>query len=193
MAGFDRGFKSWAERTALAFRRTFELRSSDPLDTLQLSKHLDVKLITPNDVTGLPANCLQQLLVIDKDGWSAVTLSKSDKHTVIYNPRHSEGRRSSDIMHELSHLIIGHEPSKLILSPDGGTVLRSHDPKQEDEASWLAGCLLLPREALVHIIRVRMPDPVVCSSYKVSNDLLRYRLNITGVTYQMRKYARVAS
>jgi len=37
----------------------------------------------------------------------------------------------------------------MFMSPNSGMALRTHNEEQEEEANWLAGCLLLPREALL--------------------------------------------
>jgi Zn-dependent peptidase ImmA (M78 family) len=90
-------------------------------------------------------------------------------------------------MHELSHLIIGHEPSRVLLSVDGTLALRSYNQDQEDEASWLAGCLLLPRTALMNAVRSNTRRADLCVSFAVSPTLLEYRFNITGVRVQARR------
>jgi hypothetical protein len=64
--------------------------------------------------------------------WSAVAIAASGQHLVIYNPMKSTGRIASDVTHELAHLILSHEPGRLILSQDGEIVMRSFDQKQED-------------------------------------------------------------
>ena len=58
-----------------------------------------------------------------------------DVTTVIYNGKNSKGRQSSDIVHELAHVILDHEPCQGILSMDGEIAMRSFDAKQEDEAN----------------------------------------------------------
>lgn len=68
------------------------------------------------------------------------------------------GRPASDLMHELAHIIIGHEPARVDVTEDGALIWNSHDQRQEDEANWLSGCLLLPREALSWIRRQRLDD-----------------------------------
>ena len=70
-----------------------------------------------------------------------------------------------------------------MFAPDGTWMIRSYDEQQEDEAAWLAGCLLLPRPALVVIARSKVND--AAARYEVSAQLLRYRMNATGVTRQM--------
>ncbi len=186
MATFDRGFKTWAERTSISLRRELGISPLAPLPHQKLSEYLEIKVISPKAIPGMTDELLQQLLVTDSSGWSGTTFTLSGKHTVIYNPSHSIGRQSSDITHEFSHVIIGHEPSKLILSSDGNMVMRSHDQKQEDEASWLAGCILLPREALLQLAKSKQLSRV-CEDYAVSKELLDYRLRATGVHLQVQR------
>lgn len=184
MPSFDRGFKSWAELTALSLRRELDRAPHDPLDVQKLAEFLDVDTCTPHQVLGMPAEALDQLLQRDPWGWSAVSLLVDGRGLIIYNPRKSPGRRSSDLSHELAHFIIGHEPSSLILSQDGSLAMRSFDQKQEDEANWLAGCLLLPREALVWSRRSRLSVQAIAERYEVSEPLVNFRLNISGVEFQ---------
>ena len=47
-----------------------------------------------------------------------------------HRPQSSPGRYSSDISHELSHLILRHSLSILMFAPDGKLTLRSYDGQQ---------------------------------------------------------------
>ena len=190
MPAFERGFKTWAERISLSFRNDLRLTETAPLSPDTLANYLDVRLWAPGDVKGLSQGQLDQLVNKDKSGWSAVTIRLGDSHVVISNPTHSPGRRSSDIMHEIGHIIAGHEPSKMVLSPDGQLAMRTFDQKQEDEADWLRGCLLLPRPALLQIRKARLSESQACTAYGVTSELLNYRLNVTGVNFQLQRLAR---
>ncbi|MFC1678643.1 ImmA/IrrE family metallo-endopeptidase [Elusimicrobiota bacterium] len=187
MAEFTRGFKSWAERTALRFRQDIGVEHHAPLLATSLAEHLGVVLLTPHDVLGLSKAHLRQLIKEDAGGWSAITLHLGEQDVVIYNPAHSARRISSDIMHELSHIVSEHKPAQAVLSADGKMLMRHYDPRQEREAAWLSGCLLLPREALLHIKEQRVSDSQVCQNYAVSSELLRWRVNVTGVAYQIKR------
>ncbi len=187
MSTLERGFKSWAERLASGIRRDLGLTDYAPLSMARLAEYLDVTLWKPQDIPDLPAEALAQLLEGDPSGWSAVTLIASARTIVIYNPRHSAGRRVSDIAHELAHELLEHKPSTVILSPDGGLVMRTFDARQEDEASWLSGCLLLPRAALVHATRGGLSSEAIAGEHGVSVVLTNYRKRITGVEVQTRR------
>jgi hypothetical protein len=181
MATLERGFKTWAERTSGAIRNELSLPSHAPLDPKKLAFVLGVRLATPEEFPGLPKDTSDQLLLRDPGGWSAVTLSVGGKSIVIYNPKHSHARQASDIAHELAHLILEHQPAKMVISLDGAMVMRSYNSEQEDEANWLAWCLLLPREALLQAKRTGMSTAEIAEAYGVSESLVDFRLGITGV------------
>jgi hypothetical protein len=187
MATLERGFKAWAERTAAAIRGELGLSATEPLNPLQLASHLDVTLLQPDLIDGLPVDICEQLLERDPWGWSATTLELDGKTTLIFNPRKSAGRRASDIVHELAHLILGHEPAQIAFSHDGQMATRTFDQKQEDEANWLAWALLLPRDALFAAKRSRMLSAQIASAYGVTETLVDFRLRMTGISAQLRR------
>ncbi len=93
-------------------------------------------------------------------------------------------------MHELSHLIRDREPSQIILSATGEFAMRSFDPKQEDEANWLNGTLLLPRDALMQCRQVGNTSEQIAQQYGVSTSLTNYRLRVTGIEQQFSRRKR---
>lgn len=188
MPTFERGFKAWAERTAIAVRRDLGLSAKEPLDPRRLAEHLGIRVINPlADLPGIEPSILTQLLETDPWGWSAATLQVGDQAVVIFNPRKSTGRQASDLVHELAHVMLGHEPATLVFSEDGQLATRTFDQKQEDEANWLGWSLLLPREALVVARRHRMLNAQIAEMYGVTETLVGYRLQMTGVDVQLRR------
>jgi len=184
---FERGFKTWCERYSVEKRQALGLAASAPLDTIGLAKHLGVRVWTPRDVPGLSAASLAILLRNDgmtPSCWSAVTLVVGSKAVVILNSSHSAARQASDLTHELAHRIRGHEAQEVAVSEEGLMLLKSYDKVQEDEADWLSGCLLLPREALISIRRRRLGEEVASAQYGVSMKMLNYRMSMTGVNRQ---------
>jgi len=184
---FERGFKSWCENVSLEIRRELKLAEHAALPTSDLASYLGVALWGVHEVVGLDPAALGVLLRPQDDNWSALTVSWDGKDAVVFNSSHSERRQSSDVMHELAHILAGHPPSTVILSADGLTALRTFSRQQEEEANWLSGSLLLPRPALMSIARARQPTWATCDEYKVSEDLLSYRMNVSGVVTQLRR------
>lgn len=179
---YDRGFKSWCEKVALQQRLDLLLRATDPLNAVVLAQHLDVLVWAADEVPGVDSGALTVLTEQDPDSWSAVTLCTGTKDVIIINPNHRNGRRASDIMHELAHLIIGHEPARVDVTEDGLLILNTFSQKQEDEAKWLSGCLLLPRPALLAIRRLRLEESVAAKRFGVSVPMLTYRMRVLGLT-----------
>lgn len=184
---FERGFKTWCERYSTDTRKTLGLAGSAPLDTRALAKHLGVRVWMPNDVPGLSDDALDVLLRNDgktPSCWSAVTLVVQKKVVVILNASHSLARQASDLTHELSHRVLEHEAQEVDVTEEGIMLLRNYEKAQEEEADWLSGCLLLPREALLHIRRRGLADGEAVALYGVSMKMLTYRLARTGVNRQ---------
>jgi len=184
---FRRGFKTWAEETSARVRKKLKLSPTSPLDPHRLCDLIGVAVVTPNDLPDLSQDIRRRLLHDHEDFWSAITVTDGRAHLIVANAAHSQTRRNSSLAHEIAHIILGHEPSMMFMSPNSGMALRTHNEEQEEEANWLAGCLLLPREGLLGIRRRGLSDDEACSEYGVSPAMLRFRLNITGVDVQLRR------
>lgn len=184
---FKRGFKAWCERTALDKRTDLGLRQVDKLDPYDLANHLGVTIRRPDEIPSVSQGCLKRLLRDDRDSWSAITLRHGSQTTIILNTAHSVARQASDLMHELAHIILGHTPARVDVTDDLQLLLRTHDPGQEDEANWLAGCLLLPRPALLNLQRRRIDPADAAREYGVSVPMFTYRLQVSGATIQARR------
>jgi Zn-dependent peptidase ImmA (M78 family) len=183
---FARGFKTWCETIALQHRRALKLKSIDPLRPQAVAASLGVPVFGIEEIPGLDKQVLHTLLHEDPDSWSAVTITSGRKSVIILNSSHVGGRPASDLMHELAHVIIGHTPARVDITEDGALILNTYDRQQEDEANWLAGSLLLPRDALMWIRRQRFDLQAAAREYGVSLQMMQYRLNVTGVDYQLR-------
>jgi hypothetical protein len=189
----DRGFKAWAERTATTIRAELDLAANSPLPPARLAEHLGVVLWTCADVPGITPDILEQLTVHDPWGWSAVTIAVQGRVIVVYNDRKSPGRQASDIAHELAHVILSHEPATVILSEAVDLSMRTFDQKQEDEANCLAWALLLPRDALFHARRSRLPLERIAAAFGVTETLVQYRLRMTGIDVQLKRRRRFSA
>jgi hypothetical protein len=183
---FKRGFKTYCEQTAEAVRRQRSLKAWEPLAATILADALNARVVTPSQLPGLAPDALNRLLNDHAETWSAITIP-TNPPLIVYNPSHSLARRNSDLMHELSHLLLEHTPATVYIDPKTRVAFRRHDKEQEEQAAWLSGCLLLPRAALIAIKRSRLADQEACSQYGVSFDMLRYRMGVSGVDLQFRR------
>jgi len=181
---FRRGFKSWCEETALNVRQHQKLAITAPLSPFVLARELQVAVIQPPDLKHLAEDVRRRLLGHHSDCWSAITIPGKRRPLIVYNPSHSAARQNSDLMHELAHILLGHKPTVVFIDPNTDLSLRTYDKAQEEEANWLAGCLLLPREVLLHIKATHISDETACRHYGVSAKMLTYRMNVSGVNIQ---------
>jgi IrrE N-terminal-like domain len=183
---FKRGFKTWAENTSASVRTRLRLPPYAPLSPDALAEHLKVRIWTPDQVPGIKGATVDYLASEQGDEWSAIAMHFGSIDVVVVNARHEPARRASDLMHEISHILCKHESARIFISETTGARVRTFDERQEAEADWLAGCLLLPRPALVYCASQRLSEQAVLEKYGVSVEMYTYRRNITGVSRQFR-------
>lgn len=180
-----RGFKSWAEKKSIEFRRILGLQPLSAMPALRLAAHLGVIVIAPSAIPGIPAEVVKCLLGECRGLWSAVTIVASDKVLIVYNASHAGTRQESDLMHELAHLICEHKPARIEPPGKFPWALRTFDPVQEEEAEWLGGCLQIPRDAILFLVRRGYNNEAIAAQFGASEDMVRFRRNMTGVDKQI--------
>ena len=182
-----RGFKSECERRAEATRGQLQSALDTPLDLEALAAHLGVTVWRPEDVPNLPSEALTQLVRSDGDSWSAVTMHVGTDRLTIVNSSHAPNRQRNSIAHEFAHLMLDRKPDRVDVSKQGHLLLSSFESDNEDEATWLAGALLVPREGLRRAFRRTEDVGLLAARFEVSQQLLKWRLGTTGVAVQARR------
>jgi hypothetical protein len=187
------GFKSWAEREAIHLRRQESLAPWDPLPSEFLAKRLNSVIIGPREVTGLSNAQLDVLLDGCASEWSAVTVqTELGGHVIIENTSHSPKRRETTRFHEMAHIIRGHRPTGFVSIPGVGMLLCSFNSEQEEEADWLGRCLQLPKPVLGWCLNRQLCVTEISELFQASEELVRYRLNKTGLLILRKRMARVS-
>lgn len=183
-----RGFKSQAETRSAQARYALGLDKLAPLDPWAYAQYLGVVVLNFSEL-GLKQAVIRQLTVTDDESWSAMTLKEGDTVAIVINPAHRDTRQRNDLMHELAHVELMHTPARVEVARSGLLLLSDYSDDQEQEADWLAGAYLVPREGLVHMRSRRKEIPEIASYYCVSPALCEWRLRMTGVDIQMRRRA----
>ena len=80
-----RGFKSWAEQQAIEQRHSLCLGVDAPLPAAQLATHLQIPIISPEQIPGMTKQHVDQLLQEDISSWSAITLNVKSGAMIILN------------------------------------------------------------------------------------------------------------
>jgi Zn-dependent peptidase ImmA (M78 family) len=171
-----RGFKAEAERLSLAERKALGLTDRSRLEPVRLAEAKGVPVVPLNALPGISAAHLERLRVIDPGAFSAAAVVDGGDALIVVNDAHEPARQANSISHELAHLLLGHEPARSF-DPFGA---RNITKEMEDEADWLAGCLLVPKSG----IAVTMSEAggrleVAADHYGVSVQLMRWRVNMT--------------
>ena len=115
-------------------------------------------------------------VLLNSDEWSPAVICKIPLW-IVHKPRHAPTRRESDLMHELAHIllrnrVIGFEPK---------TGLPQRRDCDEDEATYLGGCLQIPRRGLLWAVQRKMQLAQIAPHFGASEDMVRFRRNVTGV------------
>lgn len=176
-----RGFKAEAERIAARVRTAMGLKAADGLDAVSLAKHVGAEVRCADELTSLDK--LTNLEQLQPGAFSACTFEIAERHVVVYSPLASLGRMQSDIAHEVAHILLKHEIKTV--EEIGGLSFFTCDPDEEQEANWLAGCLLLPRPLLLSSARRRMEVSDIAAEFNVSEQMAAFRLRTTGVSRQL--------
>lgn len=176
-----RGFKAEAERLAEEVRKAMGMRMTDPIDAGDLAGYAGAEIRSADELTSLAK--LTTLEELQPGAFSACTFSIGERHVIVYSPLASPGRRQSDIAHEVAHLLLKH--SMKTVETIGRVSFFTCDADEEQEANWLAGCLLLPRKLLFAVARRGLDVPEIARSYNVSEQMAAFRLRTTGVIRQL--------
>lgn len=175
-----RGFKAEAERLSEHVRSDLGLSNTDALPLERLAASLGAELRSAGDLIDI--NRLIEIDQLQPGAFSACTFDIGERHVIVSNPLSSTGRRTSDIAHELSHLLLKHSVKEV--QAIGDLTFFGCDAEEEQEANWLAGCLLLPRRLLVTVVRAGATVDDIVERYEVSSQMANYRIRATGVLRQ---------
>lgn len=168
-----RGFRVEAEGYAAEFRQELGLEVAGPLCPFRLAALLRLPVVPLSDLPGFATD--SQTAQWDAGGFSAVTIPGGTYKMIVHNDGHHPVRQNSNVMHEISHILLGHPPHP----PFTGDGCRNFQSLLEKEAKELAFTLLVPRPAALAIVESGAPLAIASAGYGVSRQLLDYRIRIT--------------
>jgi hypothetical protein len=180
--GLRPGFKADAERIAESVRAQLALEPSQPLDCLALADRLGIEVITLHELRrhGAKDGSIRTLTSAEA-GFSATTVCAGTRRLIVYNPTEPPGRRANSLAHELSHVLLEHEPTPAL----GAGGCREWSRGEEAEADWLGAALLVPREGALDWMTRDGDVQRGAEHFGVSIELFRWRVNHTGVGRQL--------
>ena len=181
MSPLRRGFKAEANRLARQIRQDLGLNLVDPLDPRVLAQDLAIPLVPLSALKKDAPTVVRHFSQQASGAFSAMTMFYGTRRAILYNDSHSPGRQASDIAHELSHALLQHPP-EVAIDHRGR---RNWNQNLEDEATWLAGALLISDEAAIEIATIQMSTDVAAVAYGVSEQMIVWRLNVTAAVQRV--------
>ena len=170
-----RGFKAAANTLSAEMRDELGLGPFDRLDPRSLAQHLEIPIIDLSSFRE-KAPDVAHLLTNETDVFSAVTVFAGPRRTIVHNDGHAPVRQNSNICHELSHGLLQHPPTPAL--DNAGCRIWNQD--YEDEASWLASCLLVTPQTALATARGYMTVEEAARKHAVSAKMMTFRINATG-------------
>ncbi len=175
------------ELRAIALREFAGLRSDkDLLDPFALARYAKL-MVVPFDAIRdlLPEEIIEHLLGAGSDKWSGgasgLPLPNGQK-LIILNPTHTATRHQATLMEEISHVFLGHQPSRLAIksyNQNGQEIARDYRPDIEEEAYSVGAAALVPYSALRDFVREGKSSRQIAKHFNVSRELVEYRLKIS--------------
>lgn len=184
---FKRGFKTKAENLAVELRQKLGIHPCAPLSSFKLAEHLNVSIFCVSDIVEDKVD-LKKIMgnTLVSHEFSGVHFTNADGiNIILHNGNHSEVRKESNIMHELAHIICKHAVPNEYLDIPIAFGMRYYCEEHEEEAKYLGGCLQITRAGLLWAVKKSMNIDEIAKYFTASVDMVKYRLNITGVAKQI--------
>lgn len=178
------GFKAKAKREAIRLRREHGFHDYAPLDWRQLAQGLDVQIYELSSLsTGPRPPVVAHLLESDPGAFSAATVPFQGHYGVLLNDAHPPARQASNVTHELSHIVLGHDS----FPPLNEFGCREHHADVEAEAAYMGSVLLVTDEAVMRIARAGTDLGVAAQQYGISRPMMQWRYNDSGARRRLQR------
>ena len=173
-------------------------RDDQRLDPFKLAKYAGLVVPSFDEINGLSDEARDQLLNVAKDRWSGGAASlplPNGKKLVILNPTHATTRHKATLMEEISHVFLGHKPSRLAVETrdkQGNVLARDYNAEIEEEAYATGAAALVPYAGLKKMVESGKTSAEIARHYNVSKPLVEYRIKISRLwdTYKERVFQR---
>jgi len=174
-----RGFKTYARKLALEIRAELGLTAFVRFDPYELAGEYGIPVYELSDLgrDNGAQNAARHFGSDHSAVFSAALVPVGSGMFIIDNDHQTSTRRRSSVSHEMSHLLLEHAFDEVLVTADG---CRSYDKDKEDEATWLAGELLVPYEAAERAAWEDLSNEDVAGQFDVSIRMAAMRMNFSG-------------
>ena len=159
---------------------------TDMLDPFDLARYAKLMVVPFDQLENLlSAETVEHLLGEGKNAWSGGACSQplpNGWRLIILNPTHSAKRHKATLMEEISHVFLGHKPSRLEIknvNAAGKTIARDYQADVEEEAYSVGAAALVPYAGLKKLIGQGKSSPEIARHFRVSRELVEFRMKVT--------------
>jgi hypothetical protein len=173
------------ELRALGIRDFAGVRPDAALDPFRLAKFANLLVVDFDQIKGLTEEAREHLLGAGSEKWSggaASTPLPDGRRMVILNPTHGRMRTNATLMEEISHVFLGHQPSRLsvaVQNSRGQTISRDYRKADEEQAYGTGAAALVPYSSLRKFVLHGHTSTEIAKRFHVSRELVEYRLKVT--------------
>ena len=184
------------ELRAKALREFAGLRRDDQrLDPFSLARYANLLVVSFDQVEALLSEeTVRHLLSDAKDKWSGGAASQTlpdGRKLIVLNPTHGKNRRNATLMEEVSHVFLGHKPSRLSIEnrdKDGRIIARDYNAEIEEEAYSTGAAALVPFTSLRRYIEQGKTSREIAEHFQVSRALVEYRIKVSRLWETYKKH-----
>jgi hypothetical protein len=160
-------------------------RDGQPLDPFELARYAKLLVVPFEQIAALSEETRSHLLGEGKDAWSGGAASHKlpdGRKLIILNPTHGKNRHNATLMEEISHVFLGHKPSRLSIerrNAKGEIIARDYNHSIEEEAYGTGAAALVPYTALKRMVGEGKTIHEIARHFHVSRALVEFRIKIS--------------
>ena len=173
------------ELKAVGLRDFARIRPDAPLNPFNLARFANLFVVDLDRIKDLSKQSRALLLGSASEEWSGGACSRplpDGRRIVILNPNHGPTRTNATLMEEICHVFLGHKPNRLAVIAEeerGRTLARDYRKLDEEAAYAIGAAALVPYAALRRAVLEGKSAADVARHFRVSRDLVEYRLKVT--------------
>lgn len=161
-------------------------RDEERLNPFELAYYAKLLVVTYEQIEPfLTEETKLHLIGVGKDCWSGGACSQplpDGRKLILLNPTHGANRQNATLMEEISHVFLGHQPSKLAVTTynkEGKPISREYRAEIEEEAYSVGAAALVPFSALRRMVFRGKTSREIARHFNVSRDLVEYRMKVS--------------
>lgn len=161
-------------------------RDDERLNPFDLAKYANLLVASFEQIEPfLTEETKLHLLTDASDKWSGGACSQKlpdGRKLIILNPTHGANRQNATLMEEISHVFLGHKPSRLAITnynKQGKIIARDYHAEIEEEAYSVGAAALVPYSALRRMVLQGKSSREIARHFNVSRELVEYRMKVS--------------